>query len=127
MKRQFRASVLALVLALCWAICSPVSWSQAGQQQPPQPSVNALEVEKVKDNLYVIKGGGGNSAVFISGKGVVVVDAKLPGWGAPLQEKIKSLTDKPVIMVINTHSHADHTSGNVEFPSGVDIVANENT
>ena len=43
-----------------------------------------VEVEKVKDNLYVMKGGGGNSAVFIGTDGVTVVDTKNPGWGAPL-------------------------------------------
>ena len=89
----------------------------AAQQQ--QPSVSALEVVKVRDNLYVIKGGGGNTTVFINSKGVVLVDVKSPGWGAPLLEKVKSLTDKPVITVINTHSHPDHTSGNVEMPAGV--------
>jgi len=126
MRRHVLANMLALSGALFFAIPVFAKPPQAAQQ-PPQPSVNALEVEKVKDNLYVIRGGGGNSTVFVSSKGVVVVDAKLPGWGTPLQEKIKTLTDKPVIIVINTHSHPDHTSGNVEFPAGIDIVANENT
>jgi len=37
-----------------------------------------VEVDKLKDNLYVMKGGGGNSAVFITADGVTVVDTKLP-------------------------------------------------
>ena len=128
MKRPLGLSVFIFVYALSWAIYSPPSWAQAAGQQPaPKPDVSALEVEKVRDNLYLIKGGGGNTTVFISSKGVVVVDAKSPGWGTPLQEKIKTITDKPVITIINTHSHPDHTSGNVEFPSGVEIVTNENT
>ncbi|MEQ1871300.1 MAG: MBL fold metallo-hydrolase [Vicinamibacterales bacterium] len=97
----------------------------AAYQQPAAPMV--VEVEKVKDNLYVMKGGGGNSAVFIGSDGVTVVDTKNPGWGAPLLEKIKSLTSKPVIRIINTHTHGDHVSGNVDFPATVDVVVQEYT
>jgi glyoxylase-like metal-dependent hydrolase (beta-lactamase superfamily II) len=100
-------------------------------QQNPKPSASAIEVDKLADNLYVLKaltaGGGGNTAVFISASGVVVIDTKNPGWGQPLIEKIKTLTDKPVTMIINTHTHGDHVSGNVEFPATVDVVAHENT
>jgi glyoxylase-like metal-dependent hydrolase (beta-lactamase superfamily II) len=59
--------------------------------------------------------------------GVTVVDTKNPGWGQPILEQIKKLTDKPVVRIINTHTHADHVSGNVEFPATVDIVVQENT
>ena len=57
------------------------------------------------------------SAVFIGTDGVTVVDTKNPGWGAPLLEKIKSVSDKPVVRIINTHTHGDHVSGNVDFPA----------
>src|SRR5213079_3122979 len=60
--------------------------SIAVAQQAPQPSANALMVTKLKDNLYVLKGGGGNTSVFITGNGVTVVDTKNPGWGAPVLE-----------------------------------------
>jgi len=95
-----------------------------------QPAANApkvIEVEKVKDNLFVLRGGGGNTAVFVTANGVTVVDAKNPGWGAPILAKIKELTPKPVTMLINTHTHGDHVSGNVEFPTSVEVVAQVNT
>jgi len=95
-----------------------------------QPAANApkvIEVEKVKDNLFVVRGGGGNTAVFVTANGVTVVDAKNPGWGAPILAKIKELTPKPVTMLINTHTHGDHVSGNVEFPASVEVVAQVNT
>ena len=57
----------------------------------------------------------------------MVVDTKNPGWGQPILDKIKTLTDKPVTTIINTHTHGDHVSGNVEFPATVDIVVQENT
>jgi glyoxylase-like metal-dependent hydrolase (beta-lactamase superfamily II) len=81
----------------------------------------------VKDNLYVLRGGGGNTAVFITSTGVVVVDAKNPGWGQPILDKIKTITPKPVTTLINTHTHGDHVSGNVEFPATVEVIAQENT
>ena len=100
----------------------------AAFQQPAAGSqAREVTVEKVKDNLYVMRGGGGNSAVFITASGVVVVDTKNPGWGQPLLDKIKTVTDKPVTTIINTHTHGDHVSGNVEFPATVDIVTHVNT
>ena len=98
--------------------------------QPPAADPNApkvIDVDKVKDNLWVLKNGGGNTAVFLTASGVTVVDAKNPGWGKPILDKIKTLTDKPVTMLINTHTHGDHVSGNVEFPATVDVVVQENT
>ena len=37
------------------------------------------------------------------------------------------ITDKPVIVLINTHTHPDHTSGNIEMPAGVEIISSEYT
>jgi len=103
-------------------------------QAPPSDVKRVIEVEKVKDNLWVLRGkdsagvdGGGNTAVFATADGVTVVDAKNPGWGKPILDKIKELTPKPVTMLINTHTHGDHVSGNVDFPATVDIVVQENT
>ncbi|HEY2944047.1 MAG TPA: MBL fold metallo-hydrolase [Vicinamibacteria bacterium] len=105
-----------------------VSLAVSGYQAPsPSPGPKVVEVEKLKDNLFMLKGGGGNTAVFVGSKGVVVVDTKNPGWGQPILDKIKELTPKPVTTIINTHTHADHVSGNVEFPATVDIVTQENT
>jgi glyoxylase-like metal-dependent hydrolase (beta-lactamase superfamily II) len=96
-------------------------------QPPAADAPKVIEVEKVRDNLYVLRGGGGNTAVFLTANGVTVVDAKNPGWGTPILNKIKELTPKPVTTLINTHTHGDHVSGNVEFPATIDVVAQENT
>jgi glyoxylase-like metal-dependent hydrolase (beta-lactamase superfamily II) len=94
-------------------------------QQPAAPRV--VEIDKLRDNLFVARGGGGNSSVFVTATGVVVVDTKNPGWGQPLLEAIRTVTDRPVRMIINTHTHGDHVSGNVEFPAEVDVVTHVNT
>jgi glyoxylase-like metal-dependent hydrolase (beta-lactamase superfamily II) len=49
------------------------------------------------------------------------------GYGRGILDQIKTVTDKPVTMVINTHTHSDHSGGNVEFPATVEFVAHENT
>jgi cyclase len=115
-----------LVLGLLVAV-GALSLTVRAYQQPPQQGPKVVEVDKVKDNLFVLKGGGGNTAVFVTTTGVVVVDAKNPGWGQPILDKVKELTNKPITTLINTHTHGDHVSGNVEFPATVDVVVQENT
>jgi cyclase len=115
-----RAIVLGMLLA-CGALA-------AVKAQPPAANApKVVEVEKVKDNLWVLRGGGGNTAVFATANGVTIVDAKNPGWGQPILDKVKELTPKPITTLINTHTHGDHVSGNVEFPATVDVVVQENT
>src|SRR5215831_1143958 len=109
------------ILAVAGVLSIPFVAAQQ-QQGPP-----VIDVEKLKDNMFVLKGGGGNTGVFIGSNGVVVVDAKNPGWGQPILDKIKTLTNKPVTTLINTHTHGDHVSGNVEFPASVDIIVQANT
>ena len=119
MRRGLALGVLLTLGALSFVVSAN---QQGGAQQP-----KVVQVEKLKDNLFVLKGGGGNTAVFVRATDVVVVDAKLPGWGQPLLDKIKELTTKPVSTIINTHTHFDHVSGNVEFPATVEVVTQENT
>jgi cyclase len=118
-----RASVLT-VLVVVGGLTAVIA---AGQQPSDKPKI--IEVEKLHDNLFVLRGtgGGGNTAVFITANGVMVVDTKNPGWGQPILAKIKELTPKPVTHIINTHTHGDHVSGNVEFEPTVEVVAHANT
>jgi glyoxylase-like metal-dependent hydrolase (beta-lactamase superfamily II) len=95
--------------------------------QQPAPNAGALTLEKVKENLYVVVGGGaGNTAVYVTGNGVVLVDTKLANWGQAIMDKVKTVTDKPVTHIINTHTHGDHTGSNDFFPASVEIVAHAN-
>ena len=106
------------------------SLAAAGFQAPagrgPQ-GPNVAEIEKVNDRLYMITGGGGNTAAFITDTGVVLVDTKLAGWGQAIMDKVKSVTDKPITTIINTHTHGDHKGSNEFFGASVEFVAQENT
>ncbi|HEV8345166.1 MAG TPA: MBL fold metallo-hydrolase [Vicinamibacterales bacterium] len=116
-----------IMLGVLLAVGAASSLVARGYQPPAQQGPRVVEVEKLKDNLFMLKGGGGNTAVYVGANGVTVVDAKNPGWGQPILDKIKELTPKPVTLLVNTHTHGDHVSGNVDFPATVDIVVQENT
>ena len=117
-----RGMILAALLAVGGLSLGVSAFQQAGGGQP-----QTITVDKVKDNLFVLRGGGGNTAVFVGTSGVVLVDTKNPAWGQPILDEVKKLTNKRITHLINTHSHYDHTGGNVELASDVEIVTHENT
>ena len=115
-----RAAILSVLLAAgAAAVAAGAARAQQGQQQ--------AEIQKLDENLFVITGGGGNTAAFITEAGVVLVDTKLANWGERIMEKVRSVTDKPVTTIINTHPHGDHVGSNEHFQASVQIVAHENT
>ena len=127
MKRLILIGALLAVGSLSLMAAQPAA-------QPAGPRV--VDIEKLKDNLYVLtssnptpreKFSGGNVAVFITDEGVTLVDDKLAGWGQAVLDKVKSVTSKPVTRIINTHTHGDHTGNNNFFGANVEIVAQENT
>ncbi|KUJ82535.1 MULTISPECIES: MBL fold metallo-hydrolase [Microbulbifer] len=86
-----------------------------------------IKAEPVRDNLYMLRGAGGNIAMFTGEDGVFMVDDQY----APLTEKIRAaiaqITSQPLRFVINTHWHGDHTGGNENFgKAGALVVAHEN-
>src|SRR5438309_1063953 len=102
-----------------------VAGAAAQQQRPRIPPTGTIK--QVRDNLYVIPGAGGNTTVFVTQGGVVLVDTKLPNNGEPILNQVRTVTDKPVTMIVNTHSHPDHIGSNDYFPASVEVVAHENT
>jgi len=123
-----RVITLSLLLA-CGIATATVATFQgaAAQGRAGGAAAQVIQVEKLKDNLFLLRGGGGNTAVFVGVDGVTVVDTKIPGWGQPLIAKVKEITPKPVVRIINTHTHYDHVGGNVDFPTTVEFVAHVNT
>ena len=109
----------------------------AGQTPgPSEKAIAATKIEKVKENLYVITGSGaedtsafsgGNVAVFVTDSGVTIVDAKLPGFGQIIIDRVKSVTSKPITRIINTHTHNDHTGSNEFFGASIENIVQENT
>lgn len=130
-----RTTVLAAIVVF-GTLSIVASARQAPPAGPTPASLKATRIEKVKDNLYVITGSsiadmdtfsGGNTAVFVTDKGVILVDTKLPGWGQAILDRIKTVTDKPIVTIINTHTHGDHTGSNEFFGASVETIVHENT
>ena len=97
----------------------------AGPRIPPTGAI-----EKIKDNLYKIPGAGSNTTVFMTAEGVVLVDTKLANNGEAILTQVKTVTDKPVTTIINTHVHPDHNGSNDYFKAArptIQVVTHENT
>ena len=117
-----RAQVLAVIAGVGLAAMTVVQ-----AQQPAATGPNVAQIEKVKDNLFMITGGGGNTAAYITANGVVLVDTKLSNWGQAILDKVRTVSDKPITHIINTHTHGDHVGSNEFFAASVEIVAQANT
>jgi glyoxylase-like metal-dependent hydrolase (beta-lactamase superfamily II) len=100
----------------------------AGAAPPRSPLPPPEPIEHIKDNVYKIFGGGGNTLVVVQQDGVVLVDTKMPDNGPAIISEVKKITDKPIKLIINTHSHPDHVGSNdylrEQYPN-VRIVMNE--
>jgi glyoxylase-like metal-dependent hydrolase (beta-lactamase superfamily II) len=92
------------------------------QLEPPK-----LTISKVKDNLHVIEGDGGNTGVYVTDQGAILVDDKFPRDVEAILDKVKSVTAQPVKYLLNTHHHGDHTGGNEKMlAQNVEIIAHRN-
>ena len=131
MRRLFVLGAVIVVGALSMVVSGQTLFA------PTKEAMATARILKVKDNLFVITGSdasiekepvltGGNTAVFITDTGVTLVDTKLPGFGPMILERIKTVTDKPVTRIINTHTHGDHTGGNAFFGASIETIVHEN-
>ena len=88
------------------------------------------EIVKINDTFFMIRpigGVAGNIGVFISDKGLVLVDDQWEIIEDLILETIKSISKKEVSFIINTHFHYDHVDGNKAFgKKGIPIVSHEN-
>lgn len=119
------------ILVLGTIVLAAVLAAAVSAQQTPAPAGGfnfppVTAAEKVADNLYMIPGQGGNTAVWITNSGVLLVDTKLVNNGQAILDEVKKVTDKPITHIINTHSHPDHNGSNAFFPPAVEIVAQQN-
>jgi glyoxylase-like metal-dependent hydrolase (beta-lactamase superfamily II) len=129
-----KRAAVALVLFAIGGLSLGAAKVQQSSTAAPLPALRSMQ--KLRDNLYFVSGGdsyeratwtGGNTLVFITDSGVVLVDTMLAGAGRGLLAQIKGVTDKPVTTIINTHTHFDHSGSNTEFPATVEFVAHDNT
>jgi len=56
----------------------------------------------------------------------VVVDSEYLDLAPGIVDQVKSVTDKPIKYLLNTHHHGDHTGGNPYFLKFAQIIAQDN-
>jgi glyoxylase-like metal-dependent hydrolase (beta-lactamase superfamily II) len=105
----------AIALQSAWVVYTQTA-------KPPGP----LRIEKVKGDLYMISGEGGNVAVYVTSEGVVLVDDMFDRNHADILAQMKSVTDKPLKYVINTHQHDDHAGGDMKMLPIAEVIAHKN-
>lgn len=90
--------------------------------------VRNIAVEPLSEDLFVLRGLGGNTAVLRTSEGAVVVDTMtLPLQGERIRAVAKELTGSDTVLLINTHYHLDHTHGNPAFEPGTRVLSTERT
>jgi cyclase len=88
-----------------------------------------VKAAKVQGNIYVLTGSGGNTTVQIGPDGVLVVDTMFSPLGPKILAAVRTLTDKPIRYILNTHVHVDHAGANeplLKASPGAKILAHEN-
>ncbi len=87
-----------------------------------------ITVHRLRRNIAVLEGSGGNIAVLSGRDGKVLIDAGIAVSRPRLVEALASVSDAPVKHLINTHWHFDHSDGNAWVQAlGAKILAHENT
>jgi cyclase len=129
MKRTFALAVIVLagIIGAAAQGQQPAGQAPAGQGRGGAGGGGVGAIQKLTANVYWIPGAGGNSTVYVGTNGVVLVDTKLANWGQPILDKVRTVTDKPVTHIINTHTHGDHVGSNEFFDPKVEVIVQENT
>ena len=96
----------------------------AHDHEKPEVSIETI---RVAERIYMLTGEGGNIGLAIDEDYTLLIDDQFAPLSEAIQAAIAKLTDKPVMYLLNTHFHYDHTDGNENFGKSVGvIVAHEN-
>jgi len=119
-------------LSLClWLL--PLT--QATPAPPASPAPDAHHDQKPDDpfklqplagGVYALYGRGGNVGFLVGADAVLVVDSQFKELAPGIVAKIRSVTDKPIKYLLNTHHHGDHVGGNETFRGLAVIIAHDN-
>jgi glyoxylase-like metal-dependent hydrolase (beta-lactamase superfamily II) len=91
-------------------------------------AISPIVTHRLRNNISVLEGSGGNVAVLTGPDGKVLIDAGIGVSRSQVTKALAALGADPVTHLINTHWHFDHTDGNAWLNSvGAKIIAQENT
>lgn len=88
----------------------------------------AWKITMLTGDIGIFTERGGTILFMISKEGIVVVDAQFPDTSQHLIDELKKKSEQPFRLLINTHHHGDHSSGNISFKGIVPhVLAHENS
>ena len=86
-----------------------------------------IKSQKVRGNIYMLEGMGGNIGLSVGEDGAFIIDVQFAQLSEKIVVAIRNITDKEIRFLLNTHFHGHHTSGNENFAKmGTLIFAHEN-
>jgi glyoxylase-like metal-dependent hydrolase (beta-lactamase superfamily II) len=106
-----KARVLSVASAIAAGAVLAIGSGAVAQQNQNFDNVQ-IDAVKVRDNIYMLVGAGGNVTVHFGSDGVMVVDTQFAPLSTKILNAIRAVTDGPIRYVVNTHVHGDHIGGN---------------
>lgn len=86
------------------------------------------KITMLTNDIGIFTERGGTIVFHFSKDGITIVDAQFPDTAAHLIDELKKRNDQPFHLLINTHHHGDHTSGNIAFKDLLKrVLAHENS
>lgn len=109
-------SVVCCALALSWSALAA------------QPDLDDVEIQvlKVRDNIYMLVGAGGNITLQVGQQGVLIVDTQYEALTGRILAAIREISDRELRYIINTHYHGDHVGGNLGLRAAGSTIAGGN-
>jgi glyoxylase-like metal-dependent hydrolase (beta-lactamase superfamily II) len=107
-----KARTLGLVAALLAASASASAQSSTPAQPAGRAGQGEIRVTKVRSNVYMLTGAGGNITVMPFDQGAVVVDTGTVAMADKVLATIGQLSPAKIADIINTSATADHIGGN---------------
>jgi glyoxylase-like metal-dependent hydrolase (beta-lactamase superfamily II) len=100
-----------------------------GASVTAQRDFSSVEItsEKLTENVYALFGAGGNIGLAIGEDAAYLIDDQFGPLTQKIVAHVKTITDKPINFVLNTHMHGDHTGGNENLANaGALVIAHDN-
>ena len=113
--------------SIVWTVAAMFVWlfavpAHAQNQKPARP----LHIEKIRGDLYMISGDGGDVGVEVTNEGVILGDDMFDRNHDDILAQVKTISDKPIKYIFNTHYHDDHSGGDAKMLPFAEIIAHEN-